>query len=172
MLIAITYTVQNADLPTPLSTAPSQLSGTHYHLLSSFLVNLSSQHRVLKLVSKSWPTDYSFLLSQFCLSTLERIGIKIAKVAVIFKLKLNLMHLHNSPLRSPPPPPYSLRHYDPHNYLPIICKTHFFSTSFYPMQQPSNYSPQILGYTFLFQFQIQGEDNHLLITSSTNSKLA
>ena len=91
----------------------------------------SSQHCALKLVSKSWYTDYYFLLSQFCLSTLERRR-KIAKVTLIFKLKLNLMHSPNSPLRSPPPPPYSLRHYDPHNYLPIMCKTHSFSILFYP----------------------------------------
>ena len=123
-----------------LSTALSQWSGTHYHLLTSPLANLPGQHCALKLLSKSWPTDYSFLLSQFCLSTLERRR-KLTKVAIIFKLKLNLMHSPNSPLRSPPPPPYSLKHYDPHNYLPIICKTHFFSTSFYPMQQPSNLFP-------------------------------
>ena len=80
----------------------------------------STQHRALKLMSKSWSTDYSSLLSQFCLSTLEHRR-KIAKVTIIFKLKLNLLHLPNSPLRSPraPPPPYSLRHYNPHNYLPI-----------------------------------------------------
>ena len=83
----------------------------------------STQHRALKLVSKSWSTDYSSLLSQFRLSTLEHKR-KIAKVTIIFKLKLNLLHLPNSPLRSPPPSPYSLRHYNPHNYLPTICKTH------------------------------------------------
>ena len=95
----------------------------------------SSQRCALKFVSKSWSTDYYFLLSQFCLSMLERRR-KIAKVTLIFKLKLNLMHSPtcNSPFRSPPPPPYYFRHYDPHtcNCLPIICKTHSFSILFYP----------------------------------------
>ena len=49
----------------------------------------STQHRALKLVSKSWSTDYPSLLSQFCLSTLE-CRRKIAKVTLIFKIKLNL----------------------------------------------------------------------------------
>ena len=74
----------------------------------------STQHRALKIMSKSWSTDYnSSLLSQFCLSTLEYRR-KIAKVTIIFKLKLNHLHLFYSPLRSPPPPPYSLSHYNSH----------------------------------------------------------
>ena len=91
----------------------------------------STQDHALKLVSKSWSTDYPSLLSQFCLSTLE-CRRKIAKVTLIFKIKLNLSHSPNSLLRPPPPPPYSLRHYDPLNYLPLICKSHSFSSSFYP----------------------------------------
>ena len=106
--------------------------------LISSIESRSTQHHALKLVSKSLSTDYSFLLSQFCLSTLESRR-KIAKVTLIFKLKFNLMHSPNSPLRSPPPPQYSLKHYDPHNYLPIICKILFHST-----QQPSNYGTLFL----------------------------
>ena len=65
---------------------------------SSTLISFikSTQHRALKPVSKSWSTDYSSLLSQFCLSTLKHRR-KIAKVTIIFKLKLNLLHLPNSP---------------------------------------------------------------------------
>ena len=129
----------------------------------------STQHHI---VAKSWSTDYSSLPSQFCLSTLEHRR-KKAKVTVIFKSKLNLLHLPNSPLRSPPPPPYSLRHYDPHNYLPIICKTHSFSTSFYPTAVKLwNSLPSLiksLVTPLLFKF-MQGEDNHTLITCTTNSK--
>ena len=45
----------------------------------------STQHRALKLVSKSWSTDYPSLLSQvFCLPTLERRRKIKAKVTLIF----------------------------------------------------------------------------------------
>ena len=128
--------------------------------LISFIESI--QHRALKLVSKSWSTDYSSLLSKFRLSTLKHRR-KIVKVTIIF----NILHLLNSPLRSPPPLPYSLRHYDPHNYLPIICKTHSFSTSFYPTAiKLWNYLPSLIKSLVtpsLFKSKVK------TITSTTNS---
>ena len=69
-------------------------------------------------------------------------------VPLIFKLNLlQYLPIANSPLRSPPPPPYSLRHYNPHTYLPIICKTllfYFILPNSHQTMKPSSFSHQIL----------------------------
>ena len=93
-----------------------------------------SQHHALKLVSKSWFTDYSSLLSQFCPSMLEHRR-KIAKVTIIFKLKLNLMHSPNSPLISSPPPTI----FQQTLWSPKLTPFLLHST-----QQPSNYGTLFL----------------------------
>ena len=120
----------------PIHVSPTLISSIVY-----------TQHRLLKLVSESWSSDYSSLLSQFCLHTLERRR-KITKATLIFKLKLNLSHSHNSPFipLPPPPPQYFRRHYDSHNYLSMVCKFNHSQSHFTQLLSssiPSSINPLI-----------------------------
>ena len=78
----------------------------------------SVQCFALKLVSKSWSTDYNFLLSSLNITTLAQRR-RSAKILIIFKLKNHLSHSINSPLQSPPLPSYFSRNYSPFNLIPI-----------------------------------------------------
>ena len=130
MLIALPlhylYTLyKNADPPTP------------WVRLRDLGPYITYSHLLYRIYPTSWLKTrvqimVYWLFFSYSVFLRSNVGGKIAKLTIIFKLKLNHMHSPNSPLRSPSPPPYSLRHYDPHNYLPIIWKTHSFSNSFYP----------------------------------------
>ena len=89
----------------------------------------SVQCFALKLVSKSWSTDYNFLLSSLNITTLAQRR-RSAKILTIFKLKTHLSHSINSPLQSPPLPPYFPRNYSPFNLIPIHCKSSSYFNSF------------------------------------------
>ena len=91
----------------------------------------SVQYLALKIVSKSWNSDYESLLSQFNLQTLQYRR-KKAKVIEIFKLKYRLSHHLYSPLTPSPQPIRFSRHYSPFNFTPIACRTVSYYNSFYP----------------------------------------
>ena len=82
----------------------------------------SVQYLALKIVSKSWNSDYESLLSQFKLQTLQYRW-KKAKVIEIFKLKYRLSHHLYSPLTPSAQPIRFSRHYSPFNFTPIACRT-------------------------------------------------
>ena len=84
----------------------------------------SIQHFAMKIISKSWTSPYSSLLSSLNLHTLQHRR-KAAKVITIYKLKFNYSNhnLPKSPLISPSPPHYITRHYSPFNFIPIFCKS-------------------------------------------------
>ena len=117
------------------------------------------------------------LKSPLALSSKNFLSTKVARGAQrvnIFKLKLNLSHSPtcNSPLRSLAP--YSLRHYDPHNYLLLICKTLLHSIQLTACHQTMELSPfpsQICAWLHT-PFSNPGwrQYSHLLTTSSTNLK--
>ena len=88
----------------------------------------SVQFFALKLVSKSWSTDYNLLLSSLKVTNLAQRR-KSAKILTIFKLKKSSFSFNHSPLQSPS---YFSRNYSPFNLIPIHCKSSSYFNSFYP----------------------------------------
>ena len=75
----------------------------------------SVQFFALKVVSKSWSTDYNLLLSSLKVTNLAQRR-RSAKILTIYKLKNHLSHSINSPLQSPPIPSYFSRNYSPFQF--------------------------------------------------------
>ena len=81
----------------------------------------SVQHFALKIVSKSWFSDYSSLLSIYNLPTLNQRR-KRAKMIQLYKEKFNLSHILESPLKSvSASPAHFTRSFSRHNFQPIHC---------------------------------------------------
>ena len=92
----------------------------------------SVQHFALKIVSKSWFSDYSSLLSIYNLPTLNQRR-KRAKMIQLYKEKFNLSHILESPLKSvSASPAHFTRSFSRHNFQPIHCRTSTLLNSFYP----------------------------------------
>ena len=89
------------------------------------------QHFALKIISKSWTTDYSSLLFSLGLLSLKHRR-KKNKIMSIFKLKNNLSHTILSPLKPVPPPVRFTRYHSIFNFSPIFCKTSTYFNSFFP----------------------------------------
>ena len=89
------------------------------------------QHFALKIISKSWTTDYSSLLFSLGLLSLKHRR-KKHKIMLIFKLKNNLSHTILSPLKPVPPPVRFTRYHSIFNFSPIFCKTSTYFNSFFP----------------------------------------
>uniref|UniRef100_A0A1X7UW12 Uncharacterized protein n=1 Tax=Amphimedon queenslandica TaxID=400682 RepID=A0A1X7UW12_AMPQE len=98
-----------------------QLIGLIYHQfysLSSPTTLLSLYNTIcfaLKMISKSWFTPYSTLLSSLNLTTLEHQR-KRSKLLFFYKINNGLTHL-TLPLTPHPPPPPMSHHYCPYNYI-------------------------------------------------------
>ena len=113
----------------------------------------SIQHFAMKIISKSWTSPYSSLLSSLNLHTLQHRR-KAAKVITIYKLKFNYSNhnLPKSPLISPSPPHYITRHYSPFNFIPISANQHLFQTNFFPL--PSTFGIRYQPIFLIILYQI------------------
>ena len=91
----------------------------------------SVQYFALKMISKSWSTPYSALLSSLNLSTLDHRR-KRSKLLFFYKINNGLTHSTLPLTPHPPSPPMSLRHFCPYNYTVPFCRTSCYCLSFLP----------------------------------------
>ena len=96
--------------------------------LSSLLKSV--QHFALKLISKSWSSSYSTLLSKLNVKSLSSRRHKI-KLITIFKIHHNLLFYPDPPISSATPSPYNLRSCLSNNLQPINANLQLHKLSFF-----------------------------------------
>ena len=111
----------------------------------------------LKIISKTWSTSYSNLLSSVNISSLEHRR-RSAKLLLFFKLSNNLHFISSFPCHHSCKPEYALRHYSIFDFSRLFCRTSSLANSFFPSTiklwnslPPSTKSTQSISY---FKFRI------------------
>ena len=89
------------------------------------------QFFALKIISKTWSTSYSNLLSSVNISSLEHRR-RSAKLLLFFKLSNNLHFISSFPCHRSCKPEYALRHYSIFDFSRLFCRTSSLANSFFP----------------------------------------